>query len=302
MKHHRINTAGLNCLRNIVFYLFFITQSSFGQTYLTTDYRENFDLALLDGTFEEIKDLTTQDALFLLEYQRTLRGHLHLQQYYSVLFEKQSIKSLKRDIDESIVLGDYIIEMGTFEKTFSRTSDEMLINHEGKFWFIWKNEEGKLRLFSYIEGYHKELPRNEYVVIDVGIEPQNNANIELMAYAALGEKAIREWNPELRIKLYMDDAVFYPFADTKKKGIDVLTPYLRAYHQHDIQIDLIQGKPFEYIYFEGYVLQFSAFEVDWRFNDASGTNKGKGVTLWKRQPDQSLKIYRKIGTHNDLNP
>ena len=139
-------------------------------------------------------------------------------------------------------------------------------------------------------------------MIDVGIVPENNGNIELRAYAALGEKAIREWDPELRIPMYTDDAIFYPFADTAKAGIDVLEPYLRGYHQNDIQIDLIESQPFAYQYFDGYVLQFSTFEVDWRFNEASGTNKGKGITLWKRQPDHSLKVYRKIGSHNDLNP
>ena len=263
---------------------------------------KSLDQALIDQNIKAIQKISTSDAIFMLDYQRTLRGHEHIQQYYKQLFAEQKIKSLRKDITETITLGDYVIEIGIFMKTLTRTSDNVEINHEGKFWHIWKKIDGEIRLFSYVEGYHKELDRNEYVVVDMGIEPKNNGNLELIAYAALDEKAIREWDPEIRINLYTDDAIFYPFADSAKVGIETLKPYLRSYHQYDILIDLIKSKPFEFVYLNDYVLQFSTFEVDWRFEESSGTNKGKGIKLWKRQSDQSLKIYRHIGLHNELNP
>ena len=106
----------------------------------------------------------------------------------------------------------------------------------------------------------------------------------------------------MRIDLYAEDAVFYPFADSAKAGQAVLTPYLKAYHQYDVLIDHIEILPYDYVDFGDYILEYSLFDVDWRFGEHSGTNQGKGIRLWKRQPDNSLKIYRHIGLHNDLNP
>ena len=276
--------------------------SVIGQLSTISKTTEALDKALINSNLGQLLALTGPETIFMLDYQRTLQGSSQLQQYYGKLFNAQDIKTIKRRVKETFTLGKLDFEMGIFTKTFIRNSDQKTIIHNGKYWCIWERVGADTQLFAYVEGYHQEIPKDEYVVLDLGIEPTNNGTIELKAYAALGEKAIREWDPELRILLYEDDAIFYPFADTAKVGIEILAPYLRGYHQNDIKIDFITGKPFAYRYFDGYVLQCSTFEVDWHFNEASGTNKGKGITLWKRQPDHSLKIYRKIGSHDDLTP
>ena len=276
--------------------------TSYGQEASVSTKTKELDAALIKADVVSLLELTGEASIFMLDYQRTLQGPAQLKTYYRKLFKEHDIIAIKRKGIETISLAEYRLEIGTFTKTFTRITDKKNMVHTGKYWCIWKGIGANSELFAYMEGYHQEIPREEYVVLDIGIEPKNYGTIELRAYAALGEKAIREWDPELRILLYEDDAIFYPFADTAKIGIDVLKPYLRGYHQHDIKIDFIKGQPFAYRYFDGYVLQFSTFEVDWHFNEASGTNKGKGITLWKRQPDHSLKIYRKIGSHNDLIP
>ena len=275
---------------------------SYGQSKPFSIATKELDDALIQGNVDSLLALTGPESIFMLDYQRTLQGPSHLKVYYSKLFKEHDVIAMERTGMETLTLGEYHIEIGTFTKSFVRISDKKNIIHTGKYWCIWKSVGADSELFAYMEGYHQEIPKEEYVVLDIGIDPKNNGTIELRAYAAFGEKAIREWDPELRMLLYEDDAIFYPFADTAKIGIKILDPYLRGYHQNDIKIDFIKGEPFAYRYLDGYVLQFSTFEVDWHFNEASGTNKGKGITLWKRQPDHSLKIYRKIGSHNDLKP
>lgn len=259
-------------------------------------------MALVNENSSAIQDIIAHDAIFMLEYQRTLRGKEQIHEYYTLLFSDQKIHTLKSEVSETIVLGDYIIEIGVFSKEFNRSDLGKPLQHEGKFWRIWRKNNTRLQLFAYAEGYHRELRPEEFTVIDSGISPEKTTNLELRAYAALGEKAIKEWDPETRIELYAHDAIFYPFADSAKVGIEVLKPYLRSYHRPGVQIDHIKGVPFEFIDLQDYIIQFSTFEVDWRFKDMSGTNKGKGMRLWQRQEDCSLKIYRHIGLHNYINP
>jgi len=260
------------------------------------------DEAIVRQDVNSIKGISSSDAIFMLEYQRTLRGHTHIKAYYTQLFAEQKISTMHREFQETIELGEFSIGIGSFNKTWTRISDGHTIVHDGKFWCIWRKTDGKYALFAYAEGYHRELCSDEFTTIDLGIQPKGKTNLELKAYAALDEKAIRNWDPEIRIELFADDAIFYPFADTAKAGMDVLKLYLRAYHQPGVEIDYIRGEPFEYFNFQGYVLQFSTFEVDWRFKEASGTNTGKGIRIWKRQEDGSLRIYRQIALHNYLNP
>jgi hypothetical protein len=40
------------------------------------------------------------------------------------------------------------------------------------------------------------------------------------------------------------------------------------------------------------------FKVKWSMPDHSGRTEGKGIRIWKRQEDKSLRLYREIGTHN----
>jgi ketosteroid isomerase-like protein len=278
------------------------TLNLLGQSTAVKEKAENFKAALLNEDIKGIEDLVAPDAIFMLEYQRTLRGYKEIKQYYTQLFSEQESHTLEKKVFETIMLGEFIIEMGFFRKDLHRVAIKKQLQHEGKFWHIWRKKDGELQLYAYAEGFHRELPREEFTVIGVGLSPEKTTNLELRAYAALGEKIIKEWDPETRIELYAKDAVFYPFADSAKVGIEALKPYLRSYHQPGVKIDHIKGIPFEFVDFQDYILQFSTFEVDWRFEDLSGTNKGKGMRLWQRQEDCTLKIYRHIALHNYLNP
>jgi hypothetical protein len=78
-----------------------------------------------------------------------------------------------------------------------------------------------------------------------------------------------------------------------------LKQYLIAYSTRgDVEIDSIEVYPNHFEYFEGYVLEYPKFYVEWKSGDYSGKTAGKGIRIWKRQKDNSLRIFREIGTHN----
>ena len=49
-----------------------------------------------------------------------------------------------------------------------------------------------------------------------------------------------------------------------------------------------------------YILEYDMFKVKWSVPNYSGRTEGKGIRIWKRQEDKSLRLYREIGTHNHL--
>ncbi|NAS11144.1 Cif family virulence factor [Poritiphilus flavus] len=270
------------------------------QGFNTDRERKVFFDALKNQNEDDLRNYIHPNGIFMLEYQKTLKGHEQILAYYEKVFDEYKIVALNPLIEEVIELPGYKIEIGLFSQKIKSPRLKEPFQQNGKFWCIWKETTGGYKLYAYAQGYHRELTQEEYVVVDKGIVPANNGNLELRAYAAYGEKAIKNWDAQMRIDLYAEDAIFYPFADKAKVGLEVLKPYLKDYHKGDVEIDHIKVLPYEYVYLEDHILEYSLFEVDWRFKENSGTNEGKGIRLWKRQPDNSLKIYRHIGLHNQI--
>lgn len=80
-----------------------------------------------------------------------------------------------------------------------------------------------------------------------------------------------------------------------------LTNYLTEYTSRGaVNIDTISLGTLYYEYSEDYVMEYGTFKVKWSAETYSGRAEGKGIKLWKRQPDKSLKIFRHAGSHDYL--
>jgi hypothetical protein len=115
------------------------------------------------------------------------------------------------------------------------------------------------------------------------------------------EKGVRIRDGVLRSEFFTEDARFMPFADSTKTGIEQLKPYLIAYSTRgNVTIDSIACYTYHHEDFNDFILEYAMFKVKWRVPDVSGMTEGKGIRIWKRQKDKSLKLYREIGTHDHL--
>jgi hypothetical protein len=105
----------------------------------------------------------------------------------------------------------------------------------------------------------------------------------------------------LRSQFYTNDARYMPSQEPTITGMDEIKPYLIGYSKRgNITFDSLAVYTYHYEYFADYVLEYSKVKVKWSAPPVSGRTEGKGIRLWKRQEDKSLKIYRHIGTHNYL--
>ena len=115
------------------------------------------------------------------------------------------------------------------------------------------------------------------------------------------EKGVRKRDGNLRSEFFMKDGSIYPFADTTVTGMDQIKPYLIAYSSRGtVTIDSIMCYTYDFETLGEYILEYDMFKVKWSVPNFSGRTEGKGIRIWKRQQDKSLRLYREIGTHNHL--
>lgn len=243
----------------------------------------------------------SKEIISMQEYQPTIEGLEELKKYYAEMYRRQDVKSYVRDIEEIIDLGSTKIEIGTFNKVYRNVNHEDSVSTlTGKYWNVWElNSEGKLILKGEALGYFSQLTKPEEVVTELKSSSKSlTNNFELSAYNALMEKAVRERNGLLRSAFFTQDAVFMPFADSTKIGIETLKPYMIEYNSGNVKIDSINIFTYAFKNYEEFVLEYNKFNVVWQVSDFSGRTQGKGIRIWKRQSDQSLKIFREIGLHN----
>ncbi len=261
--------------------------------------------AEINDDFRGISSLYSPDAISMREYQPLLQGIEEIEAYYTEIFSRQRIKHFERSIKEVVSMDSAILEIGTFAKEFLNESDSVRL-FEGKYWNVWRPlPNGELKLVGEAHGYFHPVQHPEELVMQrsglsrkTKLEPITDAPLELKAYNALMETAVRNRDGVLRAEFFADDGQFMPFADTTKTGMNELRPYLIQYNSGDVSIPSISVATYQYENQGEYILEYPIFEVTWEVQGFSGFTSGKGIRLWKRQKDRSLKIYREIGCHD----
>jgi ketosteroid isomerase-like protein len=249
-----------------------------------------------------------ENAISMPEYQMILQGSNQIETFYETIFQRQNIKTLQRKVDEIIDLGKTIIEIGTFKKEYTHPENDTLITQNGKYWNVWDvKPDGSLKLKGEAFGFFHPVKYPEMLVVkntppevsDISLNEETP--FELKAYNALMEKGVRNRDGVLRSEIFTTDGSFMPFADSTVTGMAKIKPYLIAYSSYGkVTIDSISCYTYHSEYFDDHVLEYAKFRVKWTVPGFSGRTQGKGIRIWKRQEDGSLKLHREIGTHNHL--
>ncbi|HEY3403746.1 MAG TPA: hypothetical protein VGK59_10190 [Ohtaekwangia sp.] len=251
-----------------------------------------------------------EHAISMPEYQLTLHGHAEINRFYSTVFRRQAITSFQKTANEFIHMDSTIVEIGTFKKKYSLQYADSSVTLTGKYWHVWQiMPDGNPKLKGESFGYFHSVVDPASLVMDSlreqpdewDLENQQETPFELKAYNALMEKGVRTRDGILRARFFTTDGVIFPFADTTVTGMDQIKPYLIAYcSRGKVTIDSIQCYTYAFERQGDYILEYDMFKVKWQIPDFTGRTEGKGIRIWKRQPDQSLRLYREIGTHNHL--
>lgn len=251
----------------------------------------------------------SENAISIPEYQPILAGINEIEAFYKEIFRRQNIQTFKRTIDEIIQVDSTIIEIGTFRKEYTEGKDG-LFKQEGKYWIVWNAlSDGNLKLKGEAFGFFHSIEKPERLMVQIkDKQPGMSAfysdlkiPFELKAYNALQEKLVVSRDGAARSEFYTDDAKFMPFQDSTITRIGEIKPYLTEYSSRgEIAFDSIAVYTYHHETFEDHILEYAKFKVRWNVHGYPGKTEGKGIRLWKRQKDKSIKIYPHIGTHDHL--
>ncbi|MEZ4885593.1 MAG: hypothetical protein R3E32_12745 [Chitinophagales bacterium] len=257
--------------------------------------------AAKDKDFSKIIDLYMDEAIVLAEYNPLIDGKKQIENYYTEVFKKQNIEAYQKETEELFDFGETVLEIGNFKKKFSDKK-----YYEGKYFNVWKyKNDGNLLLKAEAFGYYHPIdtPANLRVLSieeeSLGLMPRKGKKIplELDAYDALNENCVRDRDTKKLIETYTEDATYYPFANTKKDGIENLKKHFIDYHKNPVKIDSIQVWTYDYEKVSDGIIQYSKFYVQWTVPGFTGNTQGTGLIFYKRREDNSLKIHRQIGLH-----
>jgi ketosteroid isomerase-like protein len=265
--------------------------------------------AFIDKKIEIIISYFERDAICMPEFQSTMKGTDAIKEYYTAILNRRQINSYNKTVSETIQLKNNIAEVGTFSIKY-KTNDGQNSNLKGKYLNIWTlQKNGTLKLKAESFGYFHNIDNPTLHVVKLSkessdytfVEPtQNNSSLafQLKALNTLMEKSVQTRNGNLRADFFTDDAVFMPYADSSKIGMKSIRAHLIAYNSYPVSIDTIN---IYNVYFEdcsNFVIEYPRFYVKWHTSDSSGVGSGKGIRIWRRENDCSLKLYREIGIHD----
>lgn len=246
--------------------------------------------------FNKIALWYDEESMLMADYNPLIKSRDNIAIFYDSIFSREELRAYSREIVDVLELSDRVIEIGLFTKTFADFT-----KREGKYLTVWEiNREGLLEIRAESFGYLHEIddPTRLLVPEASRSHPEPiDMPWELEAYNALGESNVIDRIAERSVSTYTEDGIYLPFADTIKSGKSTLLSHYRAYYEHPVRIDSIQIFAFACDQVEDGYIKYGGFYVDWSFSGFAGNTVGTGISYWRRQEDNSLRIHRQIGLH-----
>jgi ketosteroid isomerase-like protein len=292
--------------RAIVFAVFFLSCSTNEQSVTKDELQLQLEKAEKQRLqAERNADLETfigfydPHAIVMPEYQPPISGMKGVRGYFSEVFKRIVVRDSELTISEVLDFDSTLVEFGTFVKHCSIADSGFTL--QGKYCNVWSRQSnGNLKIKGECFGYFHPVDNPLPFVVNVqgDLTARAGHSFELKAYNALMEKGVKTRDGSVRADFFTDDGVFYPFADSAVVGMKSLRPYLIEYSGGNVTIDSISCYTLHHEQLKDAVLEYDAFHVVWEVPGVKGKTEGKGIRIWKRMPDLSLRLYREIGTHN----
>jgi len=250
--------------------------------------------------------LYTKNPICMPDQQTSMQGFSSLKNYHQQVANRFKLQQFEKIIKEIFQLNGRIIEIGNFKRKGINTTTQKTFSQEGKYfniWFLDKNQDLKLAVESW--NYDHPIDDKTSLIYDVPKAKNNglldsqkpltdNQQIEIEAIRTLMEKGVKTRDGELRAAIYSEDGIFMPHGEPMMVGKAQILAHLINYNRGEVIIDKVQVSTNWAEDLDDFILESYSYEVEWRFDTFAGVGQGKGLRLWKRLEDGTLKIYRLI--------
>jgi len=282
---------------------------SAGSARQTEKFADDYTESLLSGKTAVLGEYFGDSSRLMPEYQLTVIGKENSLHYYQSFLARFKVTAYKRKSVEILNLGKKIVELGTFELSLTVKSSQK--NHiiKGKFFETWDRlPGGRLVLEAQAWNYShnveivEQLRFSDVPATNVALLPHspiaNNVSFELAALNGFKERIISNHEPALWADFFTGDAKYIysnnPVISGKKDIAVFLAEHCRhlpVFEKLDIRNDKIShlGK---------FIIEYASHIAVVRTETYSGVFTGKSITIWRRETDGSLKIFREMAMYD----
>lgn len=116
-----------------------------------------FGVAAMKGDVAALASFYTDDAMFMGPNAPAYRGHDAITKNFADIIAAAKLSAFKLQSTDVIASGDYAIETGTYDQTFTLPKATKAIHDVGKFVVIWKKQtDGSYKIIRDV--WNSDLP------------------------------------------------------------------------------------------------------------------------------------------------
>ncbi|WDF57918.1 nuclear transport factor 2 family protein [Flavobacterium sp. KACC 22758] len=242
------------------------------------------------------------------EYHKALYTKEDIKSYYQQWLSKFTINSYKRDIYEIQQIGNYAVEIGTFNIHSTNQNGAVLV-YDGKYLNVWKVEKnGKLILESEIWGANKAIDGSNFASIKTKEsempKPKINKTLETEVgkrNERIAELVSKREGEKHAVEFFTKDAIYLTYDAPMFVGIENIKPYFEEHEKpNGVSIDSISIKAGKMIPINNFVIEYGYYYVDVSWDNKKGRAivTGKSTNVWKRDENGVLMLFRQMVNHN----
>ena len=241
-------------------------------------------------------------------FQKTLLGKENAFLYHKAFFDRFDILAYERENFETLDLGSQLCVLGEFKMKVRLKNENQVVELHGKYMDIWKKEQTDITLISEIWNYNhhtdltEQLKFNEVpgtVLAYQGHLPINdNIRFEIASINHFTEEFIAHRDHNLWKQLYAKDAIALFSYKPVFKNKNALDQFIK---DHVAELPIFEKLDIRNNYINDlgeYVVNYASHIANWRNSEYSGISTGKGIKIWRRAPNGTLKIVRQISTYD----
>jgi len=271
-------------------------------------FRTDFLASMLNGN-TSFMTWADDDVRLMPEFGMSVITRANSVKYYEAFHKRFDITSFSRNESETLDMGNYVAEWGTFAMKLTIKNTSKDYDLPGKYMDLWmKDASGKLSLvcqaWNYSQGvdFADQLRFNEVPVVNIALSAHSpvmdRISFELAGLNEVMESTIIQHDAHQWKMFYDNDGNFlysnspvYQGREALDKFIDEHVRGLPIFEKLDIRNDKI-------IDLGTYVIEYASHTAFVRGDNWSGTGTGKDLRVWRRGTDCSLRIFRHIAMYD----
>jgi ketosteroid isomerase-like protein len=272
-------------------------------------YRTDYCKAIQAKSPAQLGRYYAQNVRLMPEFQKTVMGKANAVAYHTAFLARFTVQKCSRTEIEILNLGTRVVELGTFITTATLKSTGKAYELQGKYQTFWEQQPpGGLVLLTEAWNYSQpvdiadQLRFAQVPAVYTALEPHvpitTSISFELAALNRLLETTITQHDAVVWSQFYTDDTKLVysnnPIYEGRKAVDDFLEKHVKQipiFEKLDIRNDRIDD-------LGTYVIEYASHIASFRAGTFGGVNTGKNVTIWRREKNGSLKIFRGMAMYD----